>query len=189
MNPQFANVNVRAAEDTITFTQFIYLHPMLYYTIILHTLKCRNVTPRVNSYMCLHTAVFNSLQEFILHHPSFSSRQGHFSRRPRGRADYSTVLDHLKTWIVCPNSNSGRVIYISLFLSGYPAKVGRPWEWTNLPGILRNLKKWWYLNLLKPTGHVMHQQLNIQQFYVLPTLHFCVLYLSENKQRLVPLTA
>ena len=41
----------------------------------------------------------------------------------------------------------------------------------------------------KPTGHVMHQQFNIQQLYVLPTLHLCVLYLSENKQRLVPLTA
>jgi hypothetical protein len=45
------------------------------------------------------------------------------------------------------------------------------------------------LNLLKPTGYVMHQQVNIQQLYALPTLYFCVLYLSENKQRLVPLTA
>ena len=44
-------------------------------------------------------------------------------------------------------------------------------------------------NLLKPTGHVMHQQFNIQQLYVLPTLCLCVLYLAENKQRLVPLTA
>ena len=44
------------------------------------------------------------------------------------------------------------------------------------------------LNLLKPSGHVMHQQFNIQQLYVLPTLYLCVLYLSENKQRLVPLT-
>ena len=43
-------------------------------------------------------------------------------------------------------------------------------------------------SLLKPTGHVMHQQFNIQQLYVLPTLYLCVLYLSENKQRLVPLT-
>ena len=42
-------------------------------------------------------------------------------------------------------------------------------------------------NLLKPTGYVMHQQFNIQQLYVLPTLYLCVLYLSENKQRLVPL--
>jgi hypothetical protein len=44
-------------------------------------------------------------------------------------------------------------------------------------------------NLLKPTGYVMNQQFNIQQLYALPTLYFCVLYLSENKQRLVPLTA
>ena len=44
-------------------------------------------------------------------------------------------------------------------------------------------------NLLNPTGHVMHHQFNIQQLYVLPTLYLCVLYLSENKQRLVPLTA
>jgi len=44
-------------------------------------------------------------------------------------------------------------------------------------------------NLLKPTGHVMHHQFNIQQLYAVPTLYLCVLYLSENKQRLVPLTA
>ena len=44
-------------------------------------------------------------------------------------------------------------------------------------------------NLLNPTGYVMHQQFNIQQLYVLPTLYLCVLYLSENKQRLVPLTS
>ena len=43
------------------------------------------------------------------------------------------------------------------------------------------------VNLLKPTGHVMHQQFNIQQLYVLPTLYLCVLYLPENKQRLLPL--
>jgi hypothetical protein len=45
------------------------------------------------------------------------------------------------------------------------------------------------LSLLKPTGHVMHHQFNIQQLYALPTLYLCVLYLSENKQRLVPLRA
>ena len=45
------------------------------------------------------------------------------------------------------------------------------------------------VNLLTPTGHVMHQQFNIQQLYVLPTLYLCVLYLSENKQRLVPIAA
>ena len=46
-----------------------------------------------------------------------------------------------------------------------------------------------HFNLVKPTGHVMHQQFNIQQLHVLPTLYLCGLYLSENKQRLVPLTA
>jgi hypothetical protein len=45
------------------------------------------------------------------------------------------------------------------------------------------------LNLLKPAGYVMHHQFNIKQLYFLPTLYLCVLYLSENKQRLVPLTA
>jgi len=44
------------------------------------------------------------------------------------------------------------------------------------------------INLLKPTVYVMHQQFNIQQLYTLPTLYLCVLYLSENKQWLVPLT-
>jgi len=47
---------------------------------------------------------------------------------------------------------------------------------------------YYQFNLLKPTGYVMHHQFNIQQLYALPTLYLCVLYLSENKQRLVPLT-
>ena len=45
-----------------------------------------------------------------------------------------------------------------------------------------------YCGLLT-TGYVMHHQFNIQQLYALPTLYLCVLYLSENKQRLVPLIA
>ena len=66
--------------------------------------------------------------------------------------------------------------------------------WCNMwPGSSRNdiprPRNACILNLLKPTGHVMHQQFNIQQLYVLPTLYLYVLYLSENKQRLVPLTA
>jgi hypothetical protein len=44
-------------------------------------------------------------------------------------------------------------------------------------------------NLLKPTRYVKHHQFNIQQLCVLFTLYLCVLYLSENKQRLVLLTA
>jgi len=45
-----------------------------------------------------------------------------------------------------------------------------------------------HVNLSKPTDYVMHQQFNTQQLYALPTLYLCVLYLSENKQRIVPLT-
>ena len=45
------------------------------------------------------------------------------------------------------------------------------------------------INLLNPTGHVMHHQFNIQQLYALPKLYLCVLYLCTNKQRIVPFTA
>jgi hypothetical protein len=45
------------------------------------------------------------------------------------------------------------------------------------------------INLLKPIDYVMHNQFNIQQLYVLPTLYLCVLYLSENKQRYLLRTA
>jgi len=46
-----------------------------------------------------------------------------------------------------------------------------------------------FVNLLNPTSYVMHHQFNFQQLCALPTLYLCLLYLSENKQRLVPLTA
>ena len=52
-----------------------------------------------------------------------------------------------------------------------------------------SLNKAVWASSLKPTGYVMHQQFNIQQLYALPSLYLFVLYLSENKQRLVPLTA
>ena len=59
--------------------------------------------------------------------------------------------------------------------------------------LLLSLQKSWLflewrcigLKLVKPTGHYMYHQFNIQQTYALPTLYLCVLYLSENKQRLV----
>ena len=44
------------------------------------------------------------------------------------------------------------------------------------------------INLLNPTGYVMHQKFNIQQLYALPILYSFVLYLSQNKQRIVPFT-
>ena len=67
-------------------------------------------------------------------------------------------------------------------------------EWTNTKLVTNNESRMKtnvkpVFNLLKPTGHVMHQEFNIQQLYVQPTLYLCVLYLSENKQRLVRLTA
>jgi len=41
--------------------------------------------------------------------------------------------------------------------------------------VIRNV-----INLLKPTGYVMHQQFNIQQLYVLSTLYFtCFVFISE----------
>ena len=54
---------------------------------------------------------------------------------------------------------------------------------------MENQGAYHFINLLKPTSHVMHQQFNIQQLYALPTLYLCVLYLSQNEQWLVPLTA
>ena len=36
------------------------------------------------------------------------------------------------------------------------------------------------INLLKPTGHVMHHQFNIQQLYFLPTLFVFCIYLRTN---------
>ena len=42
--------------------------------------------------------------------------------------------------------------------------------------------------VLKFKKKIRRQKDKIQQLYALPTLYLCVLYLSENKQRLVPLT-
>ena len=48
----------------------------------------------------------------------------------------------------------------------------------------KNISIPYIFKLLKPTGHVMDQQFNMQQLYVLPTLYLCVLYLSESKNDL-----
>jgi hypothetical protein len=34
-----------------------------------------------------------------------------------------------------------------------------------------------YINLLNPTGHVMHHQFNIQQLYALPTVFMCFAFI------------
>jgi len=77
---------------------------------------------------------------------------------------------------------------VFLEYSGFsrPASFRKPPRqyFTHLPPMAHNV-----VNLLKPTGHVMHHQFNIQQLYILLILYLCVLCLSENKQRLVPITA
>ena len=45
------------------------------------------------------------------------------------------------------------------------------------------------IKISNPTGYYVNHQFNSRQLYALPTLYLCVLYLSENKQRPVPLTA
>jgi hypothetical protein len=45
-----------------------------------------------------------------------------------------------------------------------------------------------FINLLEPMDYVMHHQFNVQELYILPTLYLHVLYLSQNKQRLLPST-
>jgi len=40
-------------------------------------------------------------------------------------------------------------------------------------------KKYFTINLLKPTVYVMHHQFNNQQMYVLPTLFMCVVFIQE----------
>ena len=97
------------------------------------------------------------------------------SLRTDGQADMTKLIDAFRNFAKAPK------------------KRNRFWLLTQcifLYSIYQPINDWIkYINLLKPTGHVMHHQFNIQQLYALPTLYLCVLYLSENKQRLVPLTA
>ena len=76
-----------------------------------------------------------------------------------------------KTYTIC-DAPKAEVCFVILYVFSQDSKLAQ--------GII---------DLLKPIGHVMHQQFYIQKLYALPTLYLCVLYLSENKQRLVPLTA
>ena len=87
---------------------------------------------------------------------------------------------------------SGIFINTSFIIYQYNCSHKHLWDETHTQS--RHTRHWtrifsFRFNLLKPTGHVMHQQFNIQLLYALPTLYLCVLYLSDNKQRLVPLTA
>ena len=112
----------------------------------------------------------------------------------------SSVQEYIDSWDL--HTNCLQLLYILIWIaaSTFPFSIKnlhKNWSKCNLSTVLlyfpctRWVKRIRYLKikLLKPTGYVMHQQFNIQELYVLPTLYLCVLYLSENKQRLVPLTA
>jgi outer membrane receptor for Fe3+-dicitrate len=47
-------------------------------------------------------------------------------------------------------------------------------------------KKTSELNLLKPSGNFIYDQVNIKNSTWVPTLRLCVLYRSQNKQQLLP---
>jgi len=65
----------------------------------------------------------------------------------------------------------------------------REWRKKNGRAIQKNLLLMAEINLLKPKTYCMNRQFDIQNFCVLPPVHLCVLYGSENKQRLYPYTA
>jgi len=112
----------------------------------------------------------------------------HWTGRRVAPDPISTVLEKWNNSHPCRNSNPGPsspylvaiVTMPSVLLSSQQTLIVH----SPVHGSLQVV-----INLLKPTGHVMHHQFNIQQLYVQPTLYLCVLYLSEKKQRLVPLTA
>ena len=101
--------------------------------------------------------------------------------RPKCRAIFRLIVEQVECTV--DNAFNLRDLVLQelelVVLTTCKTHVGLQWP----------IQSYWNINLLKPTGYVMHHQFNIQQLYVLPTLYLCVLYLSENKQRLVPLTA
>jgi hypothetical protein len=48
------------------------------------------------------------------------------------------------------------------------------------------VQKFLPIDLFNPTSYLIHSTFNIQQLYIQPTLYLCVLFLSQNKQRLLP---
>jgi len=63
-----------------------------------------------------------------------------------------------------------------------PPQIPQKLDWSGTRGLKPNV------NLLKPATWCT-SRFNIQQLYALHKLYLCVSYLSENKQRLVLLTA
>ena len=154
--------------------------------------KCKCVVPRVMkayggadigclSFLtsALDTAVFSAPRLCLFTHTKTASgicrTADCMGLRTHLRAQWK-----IKSYCLCLESN-----YVSSTVQPVIQSLYRPKD------LLYERKMYFCqsINLLNPTCHVMHQQFNIQQLYALPTLYLCVLYFSENKQRLVPLTA
>ena len=97
-----------------------------------------------------------------------------------GRCWHSMLIFHAQEYdkIDTPHQ-SGQIRWVAWSLEGTTKQ---------LVNIRQTFKMTNVINLLKPTGYVMHQHFKIKKLYVLPTLYLCDLYSSKNKQRLVPLT-
>jgi len=82
--------------------------------------------------------------------------------------------------VIMPSSSKFETLNVqgtNVYFGGYQRKVGYGDHRTILLTFYSLMVTW------------CTNKFNIQQSYTSPTLHSCVLYLSVNKQRLVPLTA
>jgi hypothetical protein len=119
----------------------------------------------------------------------------------RGHNSRSNLQFHSRDWYNCRMLN-GSAITPTVLLVAYrpsptmpsvwpagcsPGRVKRVCLYNNvLGGLFYNavgtfavLSTKQFLNLLKPTGYVMHQQFNILQLYALPTLYSCFIFIWE----------
>jgi len=98
------------------------------------------------------------------------------------------TTEHLTLYMRC-RINRCRYKRVRLYCPVQCALLKKPYINMVRTNVFGSILSVTMFNLLKPTGYMTHHQFNIRQLYALPTLYLCVLYLSENKQRLVPLTA
>jgi hypothetical protein len=116
----------------------------------------------------LHNSI--SLHSATLHHTSPSYTLLHLSTPHHTSPNYTLLhFTHLHFTTLCYTSPHFTQLHFTTLTD-----TSLPLIRTSLPSHLA-LR----INLLNPTGHVMHHQFNIQQLYALPTLYLCVLYLSE----------
>jgi len=134
------------------------------------------------SQLCLPAT---ALRHYTDGKPWYSLPRRKWTQQPNFLTLYAPFADNIQT----RHYAQSVPLYLSTVLRTTSRYVPKQQQSTDLSNAYTDTTQIWHINLLKPTVYVMHQQFNIQQLYALPTLHLCVLYLSENKQRLVPLTA